>query len=96
MNADTNDAHAAIWFTVAQLCNEDEKKSSVKFSPAFVDALSQVVYSQTETMGVDLEHFAKHAKRAKISVDDVKLCARRNEKLVCLYFYFASELLMSE
>ncbi|KAJ2680526.1 MHF histone-fold complex component [Coemansia spiralis] len=72
MNADTNDAHAAIWFTVAQLCNEDEKKSSVKFSPAFVDALSQVVYSQTETMGVDLEHFAKHAKRAKISVDDVK------------------------
>ncbi|KAJ2018305.1 hypothetical protein GGI14_002391 [Coemansia sp. S680] len=26
-----------------------------------------------ETMGTDLECFAKHAKRAKISVDDVKL-----------------------
>ncbi|KAJ1939690.1 hypothetical protein GGF37_004295, partial [Kickxella alabastrina] len=44
-----------------------------KFSPTFVDALSHVVFSQAETMGADLECFAKHAKRAKISVDDVKL-----------------------
>ncbi|KAK5666723.1 hypothetical protein QVD99_006785 [Batrachochytrium dendrobatidis] len=29
-------------------------------------------------MGADLESFAKHAKRSVISVDDVKLFARRN------------------
>ncbi|KAI8325900.1 hypothetical protein GQ54DRAFT_330485 [Martensiomyces pterosporus] len=82
MNADSNDARASVWFAVAQLCNEDEKKTGAKYSPTFVDALSQVVYAQAETMALDLECFAKHAKRAKISVDD--LCARRNDDLLKL------------
>ncbi|KAI7830024.1 kinetochore component CENP-S-domain-containing protein [Kickxella alabastrina] len=82
MNTDMNSARAAVWYAVAQLCDEDESKTGTKFSPTFVDALSHVVFSQAETMGADLECFAKHAKRAKISVDDVKLCARRNEHLL--------------
>ncbi|KAI9016548.1 hypothetical protein CLU79DRAFT_763220 [Phycomyces nitens] len=32
-------------------------------------------------MGLDLEAFARHAKRSTISIDDVKLCARRNTGL---------------
>ncbi|KAJ1734864.1 hypothetical protein LPJ61_000843 [Coemansia biformis] len=73
MNADPRDPRAAVWLAVAQLCSADEQKSAAKYSPAFVDALGQVVYAQAETMAADLESFAKHAKRAKVSVDDVKV-----------------------
>ncbi|KAJ2777657.1 MHF histone-fold complex component [Coemansia javaensis] len=73
MNADPRDPRAAVWLAVAQLCSADEKKTAVRYSPAFVDALSHVVYAQAETMGGDLECFAKHARRAKVTVDDVKV-----------------------
>ncbi|KAJ2221410.1 MHF histone-fold complex component, partial [Coemansia sp. RSA 485] len=56
--------------------------TGTRFSATFVDALSQVVFAQAETVGADLECFAKHAKRAKISTEDVKLCARRNDDLL--------------
>ncbi|ORX73231.1 hypothetical protein DL89DRAFT_265369 [Linderina pennispora] len=81
MNADSNDPRASVWLAVAKLCSEDETSSGVSYSPTFVEALSHVVYAQAETMGGDLECFAKHARRTKISVDDVKLCARRNGAL---------------
>eukprot|EP00475_Leptophrys_vorax_P013575 TRINITY_DN19941_c0_g2_i1.p1 TRINITY_DN19941_c0_g2~~TRINITY_DN19941_c0_g2_i1.p1 ORF type:complete len:138 (-),score=38.00 TRINITY_DN19941_c0_g2_i1:411-824(-) len=32
-------------------------------------------------MGQDLESFTKHAKRSKVTTDDVLLCARRNDSL---------------
>ncbi|KAJ1720669.1 hypothetical protein LPJ53_004730 [Coemansia erecta] len=82
MNTESSSARSAVWFAVAQLCAHDESETGTAFSATFVDALSQVVFAQAEAMGADLELFAKHAKRAKISVDDVKLCARRNEHLL--------------
>ncbi|KAI8924570.1 hypothetical protein BC831DRAFT_464982 [Entophlyctis helioformis] len=38
--------------------------------------------ARAELMGSDLEAFARHGKRSGISVDDVKLYARRNPKLL--------------
>ncbi|KAJ2543186.1 hypothetical protein GGF49_002269 [Coemansia sp. RSA 1853] len=73
MDAPT-DPRAAVWMAVARRCADDERE----FSPAFVDALSQVAAGVAETLGRDLGAFARHAKRAKVSVDDVRLCARRN------------------
>lgn len=32
-------------------------------------------------MAQDLEAFAKHAKRTVVSMEDVKLCARKNDTL---------------
>ncbi|KAJ1647178.1 MHF histone-fold complex component [Coemansia asiatica] len=75
MNTESTSARSAMWFAVAQLCSHDEHKNGTRFSPTFVDALSQVVFSQAEILGADLECFAKHAKRAKISTEDVKLQA---------------------
>ena len=40
--------------------------------------------SCAESVGRDLESFAKHAGRTQISVDDVTLLARRNEGLEAL------------
>ncbi|KAJ1845397.1 hypothetical protein LPJ70_002520 [Coemansia sp. RSA 2708] len=59
---------------VARSCQEDD----AAFSPAFVDALAHVAGAVAETLGRDLESFARHGKRAKVSVEDVRLCARRN------------------
>ncbi|EGF80430.1 hypothetical protein BATDEDRAFT_24998 [Batrachochytrium dendrobatidis JAM81] len=50
----------------------------IQVTPEFVYALGEVVVRHAELMGADLESFAKHAKRSVISVDDVKLFARRN------------------
>lgn len=82
MKDSADDTRAAVWLTVAQLCADDEARTGTKYAPAFVEALCHVVCSQTETMGADLECFAKHGKRSKISVDDVKLCVRRNQDLL--------------
>ncbi|KAJ2160551.1 MHF histone-fold complex component [Coemansia sp. RSA 552] len=79
--ADVNDPRSALWLAVAQLCQREEQASGTCFAPAFVDALAHVVGAQAETTGADLECFANHAKRAKITTDDVRLCLRRNKDL---------------
>ncbi|KAG1122957.1 hypothetical protein G6F42_010995 [Rhizopus arrhizus] len=50
-------------------------------SEAFVASLAEVVMTQMQTMATDLEAFAGHGKRAVISMEDVKLCSRRNDSL---------------
>ncbi|KAI9319030.1 kinetochore component CENP-S-domain-containing protein [Dichotomocladium elegans] len=56
----------------------------------FVASLAHVVYSQAETMALDLEAFARHARRSTIAMDDVKVCmdglgnGKRKEKKVGL------------
>ncbi|KAK9718789.1 hypothetical protein K7432_005263 [Basidiobolus ranarum] len=72
---------AAIWFSVNQICKEEESSLGISITPQFIAALTEMVYKEAETVGTDLEHFAKHAKRSVISPDDVKLCARRNDSL---------------
>ncbi|KAJ2818126.1 hypothetical protein IWW50_005928 [Coemansia erecta] len=74
---DATDPRAGMWMAVARCCSEADGE----FSPAFVDALGHVAAGVAETLGRDLESFARHAKRAKVSVEDVRLCARRNPDL---------------
>ncbi|KAI9007311.1 kinetochore component CENP-S-domain-containing protein [Gaertneriomyces semiglobifer] len=82
---------AAVHYTVAKICEEEGATDDVKASPHFLHALSLIVMSHAETMATDMEAFAKHAKRSTISVDDVKLCARRNESLSSTLHEFAEQ-----
>lgn len=41
-----------------------------------------MVFKYTEALALDLRVFAKHGKRAIVSVDDVKCVARKDPKLV--------------
>lgn len=50
-------------------------------TPQFIAGLSELVWAQAETLAQDLESFAKHAGRGKITTEDVKLCTRKNEGL---------------
>ncbi|KAK9470601.1 kinetochore component CENP-S-domain-containing protein [Dipodascopsis tothii] len=72
---------AAIWYTVGKIVDEECLVLGVNATPQYIAALTELVYSQTVTLGTDLEAFAHHAKRKVISTDDVKMMCRRNEGL---------------
>ncbi|KAH7052878.1 kinetochore component CENP-S-domain-containing protein [Linnemannia elongata] len=72
---------AAVWFTVGEICNAEKERLNVAITPQLIASLAEIVFAQAETLGKDLEMFAKHAKRSTVNVDDVKLAARRNSSL---------------
>jgi histone H3/H4 len=51
-------------------------------SGAGVATLTEVVLKYVESLSVDLKCFAKHAKRATVGCDDVKLVARKLPELM--------------
>ncbi|KAF1798576.1 kinetochore component CENP-S-domain-containing protein [Mucor lusitanicus] len=72
----------AVWHQVNEIVKDQVAKHLNKdVSEAFVASLAEVVMTQMQTMATDLEAFAVHGKRAVISMEDVKLCARRNDSL---------------
>ncbi|CAO3624774.1 unnamed protein product [Mucor fragilis] len=72
----------AIWHQVNEIVKDQVARHLRKdVSEAFVASLAEVVMAQMQTMATDLEAFAAHGKRAVISMEDVKLCSRRNDSL---------------
>ncbi|XP_046880683.1 centromere protein S [Hypomesus transpacificus] len=72
---------AAVHFTVGRLCDslgEDHEKT---FSRQVIAALAETTFRQCDIFAKDLEAFARHAKRNTVSVEDVKLAARRSTSL---------------
>ncbi|KAF9909444.1 hypothetical protein EC991_008583 [Linnemannia zychae] len=65
---------AAVWYTVGEICNTEKEKLNVAITPQLIASLTEIVYAQAETLGKDLEMFARHAKRSTINADDVKVC----------------------
>ncbi|KAI9243724.1 kinetochore component CENP-S-domain-containing protein [Phascolomyces articulosus] len=82
----------AIWEAVNQIAEQEAAKIGKTVSNEFVASLADVVYKQAEIMATDLESFARHGKRSTISMEDVKLCARRNESLYELICQSATEI----
>ncbi|KAI8359451.1 kinetochore component CENP-S-domain-containing protein [Mortierella sp. GBAus27b] len=72
---------AAVWYTVGEICETQKGELNVVITPQLIASLAELVYTQAESLGKDLEMFAKHAKRSTVNVDDVKLAARRNARL---------------
>lgn len=84
---------AAIWHQVNEIVKDQVARHLNKdVSEAFVASLAEVVMTQMQTMATDLEAFAVHGKRAVISMEDVKLCARRNNSLYGLISDAATEI----
>ncbi|KAI8358559.1 apoptosis-inducing taf9-like domain protein [Blakeslea trispora] len=71
----------AVWYSVSEIAKQEASTQGKTLSDAYIASLAEVVFEQMETMATDLESFATHARRAIISMDDVKLCARRNDSL---------------
>ncbi|CAH7684801.1 kinetochore component CENP-S-domain-containing protein [Phakopsora pachyrhizi] len=75
---------AAIWYTVAQIVQEEEVDLQISSTEPFVASVTELVYAQIETLALDLKSFATHAGRSTIRADDVKLMARKNSALLDL------------
>jgi histone H3/H4 len=67
---------------VNQIVEEEGQALNTSATPQFTSALADMVYAQAgpsvsaliiETLAVDLESFAGHAKRSIINVEDVKV-----------------------
>lgn len=69
---------------VDKTCKVSEQKhhDEVKISRGAVQTIAKVVMEIAGIMSEDLIMFANHGKRAVISSDDVKLCARKSPKLL--------------
>ncbi|XP_063291757.1 centromere protein S [Pelobates fuscus] len=72
---------AAVHYTVGCLCQDVADEKDIQFSKQAVAAISEITFRQFETFAKDLELFARHAKRTTITMDDVKLLARRSRPL---------------
>ena len=61
---------------------------SKEVEPRFLHSLHLMLQQLVENMAIDLRAFARHARRSQVNVDDVLLCARRNESLEDLLLAF--------
>ncbi|KAI8887405.1 hypothetical protein K501DRAFT_283360 [Backusella circina FSU 941] len=73
--------NASLWNSIKELATDEAQALDKTVTNEYIVSLAEVIQGYIETMAIDLEAFANHAKRVVISMDDVKLCARRNERL---------------
>uniref|UniRef100_A0A8C5SNT4 Centromere protein S n=1 Tax=Laticauda laticaudata TaxID=8630 RepID=A0A8C5SNT4_LATLA len=89
METEAQRLKAAFHYTVACLCQEVAEEKNIQLSKQSIAAISEITFRQCEIFAKDLEMFAKHGKRSTISVEDVKLLARRSNSL---YFQAPADL----
>jgi len=71
---------------LALIVESETRKHSVEMTPKAILSLAEVVEAMLiERIAPDLEAFAEHGKRSTVTVDDVRLLARRSEDLVSFY-----------
>ncbi|NWI31596.1 CENPS protein, partial [Sula dactylatra] len=73
---------AAVHYTVGCLCQDAAEDKDIQFSKQTIAAISEITFRQCENFAKDLEMFARHAKRSTVTIEDVKLLARRSNSLV--------------
>ena len=56
-------------------------KQQIKLGKGYVEALTDVLYSYSQTFAEDLRFFSQHGKRHTILIEDVLLCARKSQTL---------------
>lgn len=79
----SKDKRRELLSEVSLLAEEESGRCGLKISPKTILCLTEVVEAMAvQRVAPDLEAFAIHAKKTTVSVDDVKLVARRNEDLV--------------
>ncbi|KAI0129940.1 kinetochore component CENP-S-domain-containing protein [Xylariales sp. AK1849] len=72
---------AALWFAVGKIVDDESLRRNRNVTPQFIGALMEMVWTQIESVAMDLESFSRHAGRSTITTDDVLLLARRNSDL---------------
>ena len=71
----------SLQYAVGTICSreDDNSSSSITMTTDSIGTLTQLVYDYTTTiLRNDLQFFSEHANRKTITLDDVKLIARKN------------------
>ncbi|SAL95749.1 hypothetical protein [Absidia glauca] len=79
--SDKNALYMEVHSVVSEIAKTEGKELGKQIGPAFIDSLTDLVFKQMESFGLDVEAFSSHGRRAVINMDDVMLCARRNDHL---------------
>lgn len=69
---------ASIHYAVAKICETEAQEAGIFVSKSTVATLTELCLRHSRTLAEDLEHFAQHARRTKVTPDDVMLCARKD------------------
>ncbi|KAM7198091.1 Kinetochore component CENP-S domain containing protein [Naviculisporaceae sp. PSN 640] len=72
---------AALWFHIGKMVDEESLRRNRNATPQFIGTLVETVWTQLESVAIDLETFSKHAGRTTVNTEDVLLLARRNTDL---------------
>ncbi|XP_045448089.1 centromere protein S-like [Melitaea cinxia] len=72
---------ASLHRDVLSICKETSHYLGLDITGQAVAVIAELVLRKVSVYGMDLEAFAKHAKRSVINQEDVKLLARRNSSL---------------
>ncbi|NXH16432.1 CENPS protein, partial [Bucco capensis] len=86
---------AAVHYTVGCLCQDVADDKDMQFSKQTIAAISEITFRQCENFAKDLEMFARHAKRSTVTIEDVKLLARRSSSLLNYITQKSEELALS-
>ncbi|XP_076825354.1 centromere protein S-like [Clavelina lepadiformis] len=70
-----------IHHTTAKICQEVSEETGIVYSKQAIATLAEICYRQSEMFAKDLELFTRHARRKKISADDVLMLARKTSSL---------------
>lgn len=70
----------ALHYAVGSICRQEEQDDGgMRMSVGAISALTELVYEySTRMLGKDLVAFSEHAGRKRITIDDVKLMARKD------------------
>ncbi|KAK2748004.1 hypothetical protein FQN57_001595 [Myotisia sp. PD_48] len=82
---------AMLWHAVGTIAHEQTNMLQADPTPQFLAGLSELIWTQIESVSQDLEMFAKHAGRSTINVSDILLLARRNSGLESILRAYADK-----
>ncbi|RDX80488.1 Protein MHF1-like protein, partial [Mucuna pruriens] len=68
------------------------KQNGMEVSKVVVTCVADLAFKYTERVAKDLHLFAQHANRKSVNMEDVILCAHRNEHLSGLLRTFSNDL----
>ncbi|KPI99307.1 Centromere protein S [Papilio xuthus] len=72
---------ASLHRDVQAICKETCHNLGLDITKPSMEVIAELVYKKLSIYALDLEAFAKHAKRSTINSDDVLLLVRRNPSL---------------
>ncbi|KAE9608611.1 hypothetical protein Lal_00020902 [Lupinus albus] len=74
------------------IAESEAKKNDMEISKVVVACVADLALKYTENLAKDLQLFSQHANRKSVNMEDVILCAHRNEHLSSLLRNFSNDL----